>query len=62
MDHVVRLSSRQEAALQAIADKVVAEHDGDVMKALKAMIVLNGHYQQRLDAESLEPGLWRRAS
>ncbi len=50
MDHIVRLDSRQEAALQAIADKFVASHKGDVMKALKEMIVLNGHLQERLDA------------
>jgi len=50
MDHVVRLDSRQEAALQAVAEKFVATHQGDVMKALKEMIVLNGHLQERLDA------------
>ncbi|WP_292109336.1 hypothetical protein [Mesorhizobium sp.] len=50
MDHIVRLDSRQEAALQAIADKFVATHQGDVMKALKEMIVLNGHLQEKLDA------------
>ncbi|MBZ9760987.1 hypothetical protein LB553_08865 [Mesorhizobium sp. CA8] len=50
MDHIVRLDGRQEAALQAIADKFVATHKGDVMKALKEMIVLNGHLQERLDA------------
>jgi hypothetical protein len=50
MDHIVRLDSRQEAALQAIADKFVATHKGDVMKALKEMIVLNGRLQERLDA------------
>ncbi|MBZ9806944.1 hypothetical protein [Mesorhizobium sp. ESP-6-2] len=52
MDHIVRLDSRQEAALQAIADKFVASHKGDVMKALKAMIVTNGHLQERVDALS----------
>ncbi|UDL90282.1 hypothetical protein LGH82_02540 [Mesorhizobium sp. PAMC28654] len=50
MDHVVRLDSRQEAALQAVADKFVALQKGDVMKALKEMIVLNGHLQDQLDA------------
>ena len=52
MDQIVRLDSRQEAALQATADKFVALHKGDPMKALKEMIVLNGHLQQRLDALS----------
>ncbi|PBB83317.1 hypothetical protein [Mesorhizobium sp. WSM3876] len=50
MDHIVRLDSRQEAALQAVADKFIATHKGDVMRALKEMIVLNGHLQERLDA------------
>lgn len=50
MDHIVTLDSRQEAALQAIADKVIAQHKGDPVKALKEMIVLNGHLQERLDA------------
>lgn len=31
MDHIVRLDSRQEAALHAIADKFVATHEGDVI-------------------------------
>lgn len=52
MDHIVTLDSRQEAALQAVADKFVAVHKGDVMKALKEMIVLNGRLQQQLDARS----------
>ncbi|TIW19939.1 MAG: hypothetical protein E5V65_09415 [Mesorhizobium sp.] len=52
MDHIVRLDSRQEAALQATADKFIALHKGDPMKALKEMIVLNGHLQQLLDALS----------
>jgi len=52
MDRIVRLDSRQEAALQATADKFIALHDGDPVKALKEMIVLNGHLQQRLDALS----------
>lgn len=50
MDHIVKLDSRQEAALQVVADKFVAAHKGDVTKALKEMIVLNGHLQERLDA------------
>lgn len=50
MNHIVRLDNRQEAALQAVADKFVATHKGDVMKALKEMIVLNGHLQEKLDA------------
>jgi len=52
MDHIVRLDSRQEAALQSTADKFIALHKGDPVKALKEMIVLNGHLQQRLDALS----------
>lgn len=50
MDRIVTLNSRQEAALQAHAEDFVAVHKGDVMKALKEMIVLNGHLQERLDA------------
>lgn len=49
MDHIVTLDSRQEAALQAIADKFIAQHKGDPVKALKEMIVLNAHLQDRLD-------------
>ncbi|WP_108722992.1 hypothetical protein [Mesorhizobium sp. ORS 3428] len=49
MDHILTLDSRQEAALQAVADKFIALHKGDVMKALKEMIVLNGHLQDKLD-------------
>lgn len=52
MDHIVTLDSRQEAALQAIADKFISQHKGDPVKALKEMIVLNGHLQGRLDALS----------
>ena len=44
------LDSRQETALQAIADTFIAQHKGDAVKALKEMIVLNGHLQERLDA------------
>ncbi|AZO31144.1 hypothetical protein [Mesorhizobium sp. M1B.F.Ca.ET.045.04.1.1] len=50
MDHIVRLDSRQEAALQAVAERFIAQHKGDPVKALKEMIVLNGHLQERLDA------------
>ncbi|RWO37368.1 MAG: hypothetical protein EOS11_28625 [Mesorhizobium sp.] len=50
MDHIVALDRRQEAALQAIAQKFIAQHKGDAVKALKEMIVLNGHLQERLDA------------
>ncbi|WP_029351307.1 MULTISPECIES: hypothetical protein [Mesorhizobium] len=50
MDHIVTLDSRQEAALQAIADKFIAQHKGDAVRALKEMIVLNGRLQDRLDA------------
>ncbi|CCV03300.1 conserved hypothetical protein [Mesorhizobium metallidurans STM 2683] len=52
MDHIVTLDSRQEAALQAVADKFVALHKGDTMKALKEMIVLNGRLQEQIDASS----------
>ncbi|RWD44076.1 hypothetical protein [Mesorhizobium sp.] len=52
MDHIVTLDSRQEAALQAIADKFIAQHKGDSVKALNEMIVLNDHLQERLDALS----------
>ncbi|TIS68314.1 hypothetical protein [Mesorhizobium sp.] len=50
MNHIVTLDSRQEAALQAIADRFIARHKGDAVRALKEMIVLNGHLQERLDA------------
>jgi hypothetical protein len=49
MDHIVRLDSRQEAALQQVADKFIKLHGGDTVKALKEMIVLNGHLQDELD-------------
>lgn len=29
MDHIVTLDSRQEAALQAIADRFIAQHQGE---------------------------------
>ncbi|TPK49987.1 hypothetical protein FJ492_01785 [Mesorhizobium sp. B2-5-4] len=47
-----QLDSRQEAVLQATADKFIALHKGDPVKALKEMTVLNGHLQQRLDTLS----------
>ncbi|SFO67952.1 hypothetical protein SAMN03159463_02657 [Mesorhizobium sp. NFR06] len=50
MDHIVRLDYRQEAALQAVAERFIAQHKGDPVKALKQMIVLNRHLQERLDA------------
>ncbi|UVC18392.1 hypothetical protein [Mesorhizobium onobrychidis] len=50
MDHIVTLDSRQEAALQSIADRFITQHKGDAVKALKEMIVLNGHLQEKLDA------------
>ncbi|RWP18005.1 MAG: hypothetical protein EOR01_23570 [Mesorhizobium sp.] len=53
MDHIVTLDSRQEAALQEIADRYIAQRKGDAVKALKEMIVLNGHLQERLDALSV---------
>lgn len=49
MDRIVRLDARQEAQLQRIAEEFVAKHHGDVMKALKEMIVLNGEMQERLE-------------
>lgn len=49
MDRIVRLDARQEAELQRVADNFVAYHKGDVMKALKEMIVLNGELQERLE-------------
>lgn len=49
MDRIVRLDARQEAELQRVAENFVAYHGGDVMKALKEMIVLNGEMQERLE-------------
>ncbi|TPL36767.1 hypothetical protein [Mesorhizobium sp. B2-4-8] len=54
-DRIITLDSRQESALQAVADKFVALHKGDTMKALKEMIVLNGHLQEQLDALKVPP-------
>ncbi|WP_181181344.1 hypothetical protein [Mesorhizobium sp. B1-1-5] len=54
-DRVITLDSRQEAALQAVADKFVVLHKGDMMKALKEMIVLNGRLQDQLDALKASP-------
>ncbi|WP_198022613.1 hypothetical protein [Mesorhizobium sp. LNJC384A00] len=48
MDRIVTLNSRQEAALQAHAEDFIAVHKGDVMKALKEMIVLNGTFRNDL--------------
>ncbi|MBZ9871599.1 hypothetical protein LB542_12120 [Mesorhizobium sp. BR1-1-9] len=56
MDQIVTLDSRQEAALQAVANKFVSVRKGDVMKALKEMIVLNGRLQDQLDARSAPRG------
>ncbi|RAZ84168.1 hypothetical protein DPM33_32095 [Mesorhizobium hawassense] len=53
MDHIVRLDGRQETALQAVAESFIAQHKGDPVKALKEMIVLNGHLQERLDTLSV---------
>ena len=50
MDQIVTLDSRQEAALQAVAETFIALHKGEAVKALKEMIVLNGDLQERLDA------------
>ncbi|WP_419695467.1 hypothetical protein ACN2CC_02420 [Mesorhizobium muleiense] len=52
MDRILTLDSRQEAAPQATADRFVSVYKGDVMKALKEMIVLNGRLQEQLDAHS----------
>ena len=51
MDQIVTLDSRQEQALQKVADKFIALHYGDTKKAFKEMIVLNGHLQDKLDAQ-----------
>jgi hypothetical protein len=50
MDRIERLSRRQEDALQAATDRFVDNHDGDIMKALKAMMLLNNDLQEQLDA------------
>ncbi|WP_189644380.1 hypothetical protein [Mesorhizobium sp. M9A.F.Ca.ET.002.03.1.2] len=55
MDHIITLDSRQEAALQAVADKFIALHKGDAVKALKEMIVLNGRLQDQLDSLKAPP-------
>ncbi|MBZ9980374.1 hypothetical protein LB521_04335 [Mesorhizobium sp. BR-1-1-8] len=54
-DRIITLDSRQESALQALADKFVVLHKGDTMKALKEMIVLNGRLQDQLDALKAPP-------
>ncbi|CDX34638.1 conserved hypothetical protein [Mesorhizobium plurifarium] len=50
MDQIITLDSRQEAALQKVADRFVSLHKGDTMKALKEMIVLNGGLQDEIEA------------
>lgn len=51
MIRIERLSRQQEDALQAAADRFVDSHDGDIMKALKAMMLLNKDLQEQLDAK-----------
>ena len=55
MDYIVALDSRQEAALQDAADKFIALHKGDAVKALKEMMVLNSRLQDQLDALKAPP-------
>jgi len=55
MDHIVTLDGRQEAILQATAEKFVRLHGGDVMKALKEQMVLNAHLQEKLDRQDRKP-------
>lgn len=50
MDRIMRLSRREEDALQAAADRFIDQHDGDAVKALKTMMLLNRELQKRLDA------------
>jgi hypothetical protein len=50
MDRVERLSRRQEEALQEAAERFVDSNDGDLMKALKCMMLLNKDLQERVDA------------
>ncbi|WP_442580691.1 hypothetical protein ACSBOB_01435 [Mesorhizobium sp. ASY16-5R] len=50
MDRIERLSRQQEDALQAAADRFVDSHDGDIMKALKSMMLLNKDLQEQLEA------------
>jgi hypothetical protein len=59
MDQIVRLNRHQEAMLDDAADRFIALHKGDVRKALKEMMVLNRHLQDRLDLET-KPELFRR--
>ncbi len=42
MDQIITLDSRQEAALQEIADRFVSLHQGDTMKALARSLVHPG--------------------
>lgn len=53
MNQMVRLNRQQEVALQKVADDFVEKHDGDVMKALKSMIVFNGHMQEQRGAKGI---------
>lgn len=55
MDKIVRLSRREGALLQAAAEKFVAECDGDVWKALKSMIVLNGELTEKFERHAATP-------
>lgn len=50
MIRIERLNRRQEDALQAAAERYVDSHDGDIMKALKSMMLLNRELQEQLDA------------
>jgi hypothetical protein len=59
MIRIERLSRRQEDALQVAADRFVDSHDGDIMKALKAMMLLNKHLQEQLDALQPAPTVSR---
>jgi len=48
--------SSARSRVAAVADKFVAENDGDVMKALKSMIVLNGRMHERHETtRALQP-------
>ena len=49
MDQIVRLNGQQEALLDDAADRFIALHHGNVRKALKEMMVLNGHLNDQLE-------------
>ena len=51
MDQIVRLNGQQEAALDDAADRFIALHHGNVRKALKEMMVLNGHLSDQLEQD-----------